>query len=197
MNIRKHVFRASVASTLALSLCSISIARASAANVVFFPNADISTTPYVISLDGGAATFTFSDINDAADTFIDAVATSGNAMVDSFVGFPAPFQQDVLVSDADSFSEFSSPAGILFSNGLVSIGLEFQLPDGVHFGYATLFGPEVVQYGYNATPGAPIGTGATVPEPATWVMLTLGLGALGALARVRNSASGVSASLFS
>jgi PEP-CTERM motif len=197
MNIRKHVFRASVASTLALSLCSISIARASAANVVFFPNADISTTPYVISLDGGAATFTFSDINDAADTFIDAVATSGNAMVDSFVGFPAPFQQDVLVSDADSFSEFSSPAGILFSNGLVSIGLEFQLPDGVHFGYATLFGPEVVQYGYNATPGAPIGTGATVPEPATWVMLTLGVGALGALARVRNSASGVSASLFS
>ena len=132
-----------------------------------------------------------------ADTFIDAVSTAGNAWVDSFVGFPAPFQQGILISDADSFSAFSTPTGILYSNGLVSIGLEFQLSDGVHFGYATMFGPEVVQYGYNATPGAPIGTGAAVPEPATWVMLIMGLGALGALARIRNSASGVSASLFS
>ena len=83
------------------------------------------------------------------------------------MGFPAPFQQDILISDADSFSAFPSPTGI-YSDGLVSIGLEFQLSDGMHFGYATLFGPEVVQYGYNATPGDPIGTGAAVPETATW-----------------------------
>jgi hypothetical protein len=125
------------------------------------------------------------------------VATGGNAMVDSFVGSPAPFQQDILISNADSFSAFPSPAGILFSNGLVSIGLKFELSDGVHFGYATVFGPEVVQYGYNATPGAPIGTGAAAPEPATWVMLIMGLGALGALARLRNRSRGTLASLFS
>ena len=189
MNIRKHLFRASVASSLAVGVWAISMAGANATNVVFFPNADISTMPYVISLDGGAATFTFTDINDTVDTFIDAVATGGNALVDSFVGFPAPFQQDVLISDSDSFSAFPSPAGILYSNGLVSIGLEFQLSDGVHFGYATVFGPEVVQYGYNATPGAPIGTGAAVPEPATWVMLIMGLGALGTLARFGNKAA--------
>jgi hypothetical protein len=190
MSIPKHLGRVSVASSLAIGLWAISMAGADAANVVFSPNADISTTPYVISLDGGAATFTFTDINDTADTFIDAVATSGNAWVDSFVGFPAPFQQDALVSDADSFSAFPIPTGILFSNTLVSIGFEFQAADGMHFGYATLFGPEVVQYGYNGVAGAPIGTGAAAPEPATWVMLILGLGGLGTLARFRNSASG-------
>ena len=185
MNISKHLFRASVASSLAMGVWAISMAGANAANVVFFPNADISTMPYVISLDGGA-TFTFTDINDVADTYIDAVATGGNALVDSFIGYPIPFQQDILVSDADSFSAFSSPTGILYSNGLVSVGLEFQLSDGVHFGYATVFGPEVVQYGYNSTPGAGIGTGAAAPEPATWVMLIIGLGSLGALARFGN-----------
>jgi len=187
MNIPKCLLRGSVASSLAIGVWAISMVDAKAANVVFFPNADISTTPYVISFDGGAATFAFTDINDTLDTFVDAVSTGGNALVDSFVGFPAPFQQDALISNADSFSAFPSPAGILFSNGLVSIGLEFQLPDGVHFGYATVFGPEVVQYGFNETPGAPIATGAAAPEPATWVMLIMGLGALGALARLGNN----------
>ena len=163
---------------------------ANAANVVFFPNADISTAPYVISLDGGAATFTFTSVNDGDDTFIDAVSTGGNALVDSFVGFPAPFQQDILISDADSFSSFATPTGILYSNGLVSIGLEFQLSDGMHFGYATVFGPEVVQYGYNSTPGEPIATGAAAPEPATWVMMIVGLGALGAVADPKSGGAG-------
>jgi hypothetical protein len=183
MNIARSLSRASVAGCAAIGVCVISMAEASAANVVFFPNADISTMPYVISLDGGASTFTFTDINDAADTFIVGVSTGGNAMVDSFVGFPSPFQQDSLISDADIFSAFANPTGILFSNSLVSIGLEFELSDGVHFGYATVFGPEVVQYGYNNTPGAPIATLAAAPEPATWVMMIVGLGALGALAR--------------
>ena len=91
MNIRKHLLRASVAGCLAAGLWALSMASASAGNVVFFPNADISTVPYVISLDGGAATFTFTDINDAADTFIDAVSTRGNGRVDSVCGFSGAF----------------------------------------------------------------------------------------------------------
>ena len=78
---------------------------------------------------------------------------------------------------------FLPPAGILYSVAEDSIGLEFQLPDGVHFGYVTTLGPEVIQYGYNNAPGAPIATGAAVPEPATWVMLIVGLGVVGALSR--------------
>ena len=187
MKIRKRLLGASAASCLAIGVCAIVVPDAEAANVVVYPNADISTAPYVISLDGGAATFTFTDINDTVDTYIDAVSTSGNALVNSYLGapgFPQPFQQDVLISDSDSFSAFPSPTGILFSNGLVSIGFEFQLPDGVHFGYATLFGPEVVQYGYNESAGVGIGTGAAAPEPATWVMMIMGLGAVGALAHL-------------
>jgi hypothetical protein len=183
MNIPKCFLRTSVAACAAIGVCAICLPGAKAANVVFVPNADISTTPYVISLDGGASTFTFTDMNDAADTFIVGVSTGGNAMVDSFLGFPAPFQEGALVSDSDSFSAFTSPTGILFSNSLVSIGLQFQLSDGIHFGYATVFGPEVVQYAYNETPGAPIATLASAPEPATWVMMIVGLGGLGALAR--------------
>jgi PEP-CTERM motif len=179
MTIGKHCLNAS----LAIGLWAMSMAGARATNVIFSPNADISLAPYVISLDGGAVTFTFTDINDTADTFIDAVSTGGNARVDSFVGFPAPFQQDILISDADAFSPFPFPTGILYSNGLVSVGLNFQLADGVHFGYATVFGPEVVQYGYNSTPGEPIGTGASAPEPATWVMLIIGLGTIGVFGR--------------
>ena len=185
MSIR-NIFRTSVATSLAVGLWAISMGGANAGNVVFTPNADFSSTPYVISLDGGAATFAFTNINDLADGFTDAVSTSGNAWVDSFVGFPAPFQQDILISDADSFSAFPAPTGILYSEGLVSIGFEFQLSDGMHFGYATLFGPELVQYGYNSTPGAGIGTGAAAPEPATWVMLMMGLGVLGTLTRFGN-----------
>jgi hypothetical protein len=187
MNIPKRFFGASVASSLVVAACTLSTTGAKAGNVVFFPNADISTTPYVISFDGGGSTFTFTDINDAIDSYIDGVSTTGSALVDSYLGtpgFPQPFQQDVLISDSDSFSAFPSPAGILFSNGLVSVGLEFQLPDGVHFGYATVFGPELVQYGYNAIPGAPIATGAAVPEPTTWVTLIMGLLAMGALPRL-------------
>jgi hypothetical protein len=186
MDIRKRLLGTSAASFLVVGVCAFTMAGAEAANVVFYPNADISTTPYVINLDGGAATFTFTDINDVVDTYIDGVSTTGNAMVDSYLGspgLPQPFQQGVLVSDSDPFSAFTSPAGILFSNGLVSIGFEFDLPDGVHFGYATLFGPEVVQYGYNAAPGAAIATGAAVPEPTTWLTLIIGLGAVTALTR--------------
>jgi hypothetical protein len=179
MSIREHLFSAFLAGVSAAGFWAISTAGATAANVVFSPSADISVTPYVISFDDGAATFTLSDINDVADTFIVAVSTTGSAFVDSFVGFPSPFQQDSIVSDADMFSAFPSSKGILYSNGLVSIGLEFQLPDGVHFGYATVFGPEVVQYGYNATPGASIATGAAAPEPATWALMALGFAGLG------------------
>lgn len=183
MNIRKHQPRASAAVALAIGLCTLSVARAEAANVVLYPNADFSATPFTISFGGGAATYTFTYVNDGLTA--DAVSTEGDGLVNSFLGVPIPYGLGAPIGDNgyETFTAFPSPAGILYSIAEDSIGLKFQLPDGVHFGYVTTLGPEVIQYGYNNTPGASIATGAAVPEPATWVMLIIGLGVLGALAR--------------
>ncbi len=165
------------------------MARAEAKNIVLFPDADFSSTPYTISLGGGTATYTFTYINDGLTA--DAVSTGGDALVNSFVGVPIPFELGTPIggNGYDSFTAFPSPTGILYSIAEDSIGIQFQLPDGVHFGYVTTLGPEVIQYGYNDTPGASIGTGAAAPEPATWVMLVVGLGVLGALGRRSAKAS--------
>jgi hypothetical protein len=182
MNVRRHISRASAAACLSLGLCAAATA-ARAGNVVLYPMADFASAPYTISFGGGAATYTFTYINDGETA--DAVSTGGNGLVDSFLGAPSPFNLDTSIGDSpyDKFIAFRSPAGILYSISEDSIGLKFHLADGVHYGYVTLLGPEVLQYGYNSTPGAPIATGAGAPEPATWVMLILGLGALGAATR--------------
>jgi PEP-CTERM motif len=174
---------------LATSLCAFSMAGAEAKNVVLYPDADFSSAPFTISFGGGAATYTFTYINDGLTA--DAVSTGGAALVNSFFGVPIPFELGTPIGDNgyESFTAFSSPAGILYSIAEDSIGLKFQLPDGVHFGYVTTSGPEVIQYGYNDTPGASIATGAAAPEPTTWVMFILGLGVLGALGRRSAKAS--------
>jgi hypothetical protein len=183
MNIRKHQLRASAAMALATGLCTFSMAAAEAKNVVVSLEADFSSAPFTISFGGGAATYTFTYINDGLTA--DAVSTGGNALVNSFLSVPIPFELGTAIGDNgyESFTSFPSPAGVLYSIAEDSIGLQFQLPDGVHFGYVTTIGPEVIQYGYNDTPGASIATGAAAPEPATWVMLIVGLGVLGALGR--------------
>jgi PEP-CTERM motif len=112
------------------------------------------------------------------------VSTGGDGMLNAF---PAPisFALGTVIGDTGyGFSPFTTPTGIAFSIAETSIGLEFSLPDGVHYGFATTLGPEVVAYGFNSTPGAFIAT-TGVPEPATWVLLIAGLGSLAALASRR------------
>jgi PEP-CTERM motif-containing protein len=183
MNIRKRLTRASAAAALAIGFCSLSVTGVEARNIVISPDADFSSMPYTISFDGGAATYTFTYVNDGLTA--NAVSTGGSALVNSILGTPIPFGLGTPIGDNgyEIFTAFSSPADILYSISEDSIGLKFLLPDGVHYGYVTTLGPEVIQYGFNDTPGASIATGAAAPEPATWVMLILGLGFLGALGR--------------
>jgi PEP-CTERM motif len=185
MYIRKCHPRATAAVALALGFWAFSLAGAEAANVVLYPDADFSSVPYTISFDGGAATFTFTYVNDGLNA--DAVSTAGNASVNSFEPGPTPipYELGTLIGDNGyrAFTAFPSPAEILYSVAEDSIGIEFRLPDGIHYGYVTTLGPEVIQYGYNDTTGASIATGAAAPEPATWVMLIVGLGVLAAFAR--------------
>jgi hypothetical protein len=189
MNDRTFLCRRLIAAGFVVGLAGASVTSAKAANVVATPNADFNAAPFTITLGSGmdVATYTFSVIPQNDGVTVDQVSTGGDALVSSFVSTPVPYQLGILVGADSTFMAFPSPAPILFSASLDNIGLEFQLPDGVHFGYVTTFGPEVLQYGYNQTPGAAIATGATVPEPATWTMLLIGLGALGVAARARRN----------
>ena len=64
MNIRKRHQRAAAAAALAIGFCALSVAGAEATNVVFHPDADFSSTPFTISFGAGAATYTFTYVND-------------------------------------------------------------------------------------------------------------------------------------
>jgi PEP-CTERM motif len=180
MSNRRRLSEAVVAAYLAVGLAAVSMSRAEAANVVFSPGADFGAAPYTIGFGSGmdAATFTFSVIPNNDGVTVDQVSTGGNGMVDSFLAQPAPFQLGILIGSSDKFTAFPSPAPILFSVAEDSVGIKFQLSDGAHFGYVTTVGPEVLQYGFNDTPGGSIATGAGVPEPSTWAMLLIGFASL-------------------
>ena len=189
MSVGKRLYRNIVASGLFFGLATVSLTGAEA-NVVVAPrNADFSAAPYTITFGSGidTATYTFSTIPDNDMITVDQVSTGGDGLVSSFLSTPVPYQLGVLIGSDGDFTAFPSPAPILYSASLDSIGLEFRLSDGIHFGYVTTFGPDVVQYGYNQTPGAAIATGA-VPEASTWAMLLVGLGALGLATRARRNA---------
>jgi hypothetical protein len=185
MNDRTLPCRKLIAASLFAGLAGASLTSAEAAIIVATPDAEFSAAPFTITLGSGmdVATYTFSVIPGNDGVTVDQVSTGGDALVSSFLSAPVPYQAGVLIDGGSEFQAFPSPAPILFSASLDNIGLQFDLPDGVHFGYVTTFGPEVLQYGYNPTPGGAIATGASVPEPATWTMLLIGLGALGIAAR--------------
>jgi hypothetical protein len=143
----------------------------------------LSNIPYSVVLGGGAATYAFTAAT-AAETGNGpgaAVATSGTALVASFFGDITDFGLATIDGTGlYSFSAFPSRTVIPNSPADDFIGLAFTLPDGLHYGYAQVFGPTLVKFAYESAPGVGIVTGATavpeaVPEPATFALLGVGL----------------------
>jgi hypothetical protein len=185
MNVQKCFLSTSLGLCLAIGVSTVTSVAARAAIVFSQPDGDFSAAPYTLSFGGGAATYTFTDIYDPSidPLTVAAVSTGGVAMVNSFGGQPIAFQLGTVVGATGyEFAPLPTPTGIPFSIAEDSIGLEFSLSDGIHYGFVTTLGPEVIQYGYNTTPGGLITIG--VPEPATWVMVMVGFGILGAAAGV-------------
>jgi hypothetical protein len=190
MDLRKLITIASLDLCVAAGIWTVTEADAKAAIVLTQPGADFSAAPYTISFGAGAATYTFTDIYDPSvdPLTVAAVYTGGNAMVNSFLGQPIAFQEGALIGATGyPFSALPTASGIPYSIAQDSIGLAFSLTDGIHYGFVTTLGPEVILYGYNTTPGGFITVG--VPEPATWVMFIVGVSVFGALARIRATTS--------
>jgi PEP-CTERM motif len=186
MNIRNRMLSASVGLCLTLGMWTVAQVSASAAIILSSPHADFSAAPYTISFGGGAAAYTFTDVDEPSTDplTVAAVSTGGSALVNAVLGQPIAFQLGTVVGATGyDFAPLPTPAGIPDSIAEDSIGLKFSLPDGIHYGFVTTLGPEVILDGYNTTPGGFITVG--VPEPATWVMLIIGFGVFGAVAGVR------------
>ena len=159
--------------------------------ITLTPNADISTTPYVITFASGE-TLSFSDVSASTTAFEGAigVATTGAAEVFSTAGAPAffqtfatslfPFQQDGV------FASYATPAGVPYSVALGVVGFEYALADGIHYGVARIGGATVYSYTLQSAPG--VSLGFSVPEPATWTMLLTGFGVVGIALRRRSRA---------
>jgi hypothetical protein len=186
MNIRNRMLSASVGLGLTVGMWTVAQVGARAAIILSSLDADFSAAPYTISFGGGAATYTFTDVDEPSTEplTVAAVSTGGDGLVNAVFGQPIAFQLGTVVGATGyGFAAIPTPAGIPDSIAEDSIGLKFSLPDGIHYGFVTTLGPEVVLYGYNTAPGGFITVG--VPEPATWVMMLVGFGVFGAAAGLR------------
>ena len=178
------------AGALALGLAAVAATASPAQASVFssVPNSALSAFPVTIMLGGPGNSFAFTRAEtDSAPAA--AVATGGTGKVTTLGGLTDFALGSTIdqTGEVYGFAPFTNPTLIPYSIADDFIGLSFVLADGIHYGYAEVFGPELVSYGYETTPGASILTGATspVPEPATVTLVAAGLAGLAGVWRRR------------
>ena len=171
---------------------------ASASVVILATNVDLSGGPYTFGVTP-TDTFTLSYLpREQFDPSPVLVSTTGTAAVTSIFGTPSVFFTDPAVTFGPStfpgFSSIPDPTRAPFSLTASDLGLRYTVGTDNFFGYARFAGANLISVGFENSANTPIlagaaGTVSAVPEPATWMMMLLGFGAIGFSVRRRRNAT--------
>ena len=166
-------------------------APAAAAPVVTTVDADLSSRLYSFSFMGGTFNLTG---NGGFPNYL-SVSTAGGAAVRTFFGTPSTdfIDRGTVVYDQDTlggFGSFSSLTSVPYTNGNNFLGLRVTSGGQDFFGFLFTTDSTLNSYGFETTPNTGISpvtalAAAAVPEPATWTMMIIGLGAVGFAMRRR------------
>lgn len=179
-----------------LAIAAVSLKPADAAVISTVTNAGLSSTPFVASFNGGVATLSFTSAT-TLDLPGAAVSTGGSAQVTTIFGGIADFQAGTTFNSPPdptvSYAAFTVPTVVQYSAADDFIGFSYIGSDGIHYGYAELFGPTLTGYAYESTPNTAITATALnaspVPEPASIALLLSGIGAVGLVRRRKQGAA--------
>jgi hypothetical protein len=146
----------------------------------------LTNVPLPIVIGGATYNFTAATAAETGNGPGAAVSTLGTALVSSFFGGITDFGTGATIDGNGLYSFGAFPSRTVIPNSPADdfIGLAFTLQDGLHYGYADVFGPSLVTLVYESSPGVGIITAASqVPEPATFTLLGVGLAGLVAVFR--------------
>ncbi|GIL39844.1 hypothetical protein [Roseiterribacter gracilis] len=154
------------------------------------PHGTFSSRPLTLDIGGGAASYSFSSAAASERSIAPVgISTGGTARVASYGApfydppRPASYIGPGIIADDTLAMYVAYPAtvAIPFSNARIFLGLQFELRDGVHFGYAELFDMTLVTFAYETIAGQKVIVGAdpsdppAVPEPSSIALLASAL----------------------
>ena len=176
--------RARIAAAIAggVALGALATVSAQAAVISTFTNASLSSVPVVASFGGGAGTLSFTAFSTGYGPGA-AVATGGNAMLASVFGGLGDYESGTVFDGTAQYGAFPSTTGVSYSAADDFVGFTYIGSDGIHYGYAEVFGPTLVGYAVESAANTNITansiTATAVPEPMSMALVLGGLAGLG------------------
>jgi hypothetical protein len=168
----------------------LAASSAAAAPVITTVGADLSAGSYTFNVNGSSFTFGFNGDYFGGGPLTFSSAAGGQ--INTVFGSPTTFFVDrgpVTFGPTDQYAAFANPTAIRFSNNSNFIGLRAVTSTGdAFYGFAYTTNNILNSFGFETVANRAItATTATaaVPEPATWGLMILGFGMIGAASRSR------------